>query len=723
MTQKKKPFQWIETITHYAFTRPQAVLLISTLILALSLAGIAFLKVELDLYKSRNDDFPSLNRLWNMMEEFQDFSSISLLIEWPTEPNSKQVCQLVQKVRDLGATIDGTKSTFHIFKVRKIESHPEEIWFPLSLPNPCESSAASLSILKKDLDPKNPFSKFSATDKQMLIQVKLEPDFNMATVERWVNDIKSADYIVSAIGPAIFQFYIQEILKKDSLLHVLIICFFLLFFKYFFGTWRTGFYYLLTVAATLLCLGGIMGACGLPIDILTNSLFLITAIAGTADYIFICWGMSRRLTLKQSVLSYSRPGFFTTLTTSVGFISLCVSDIHTIQRFGVAAAVGALLEWFFTFMALPAFLDKIGWQTEFVTKKQDHRLIQKIYRLNHWTPPTWITIGFLIFVAFGPVLFSKMQFEENPSKNFPSQHPVKISLENFKSSLGWQNSVFVQFPIKTERSSIDNCLNQIANSPNVHSIDNPFQMEDYFTQGMDSVRKQNVSGLLSQYGALKPYVSFDSTRAIVFLKTNSPDDLAELHAIAKAQCPAVAAIVGQSDVYREVSNVLSRTLAESFLASLIIVILIVFLLQKKLGNRHYILLPVSLLGGPLFLVAGMALFDIPISPFNSMFLAILVGITGDNAIQYLFSNEDGDLDTGVDVNGPASILIGGITVISSLFFLFQTLIPMKILGILFSLGFLVNLFGDLWILKGLLRLKNYLTRISTAPKTGIAPTE
>jgi predicted RND superfamily exporter protein len=207
------------------------------------------------------------------------------------------------------------------------------------------------------------------------------------------------------------------------------------------------------------------------------------------------------------------------------------------------------------------------------------------------------------------------------------------------------------------------------------------------------------------------------------LKSNSPTDLADLHTIAKANCPATAAVVGQSDVYREASEVLSRTLSESFLVSLLIVIFIIFYLQRKLGNRHYFLLPLSLLGGPLFLVAGMAVFQIPISPFNSMFLAILVGITGDNAIQYLFSNEGGDLDQGLSENGPASIIIGLITVISSLLFLFQTLIPMKILGILFSIGFLVNLFGDLWILKGLLNLKDYLTKRSTAPNTGVAPTE
>lgn len=695
---------------------------VSTLVLLLSLGVLKSIKVELDLYNSHNSDFPSLTRLWNMMDEFQDFSNLSLLVEWPTEPTSENVCTLLKAVKKLESTIDGTKSTFHLFKLRHVESQPRHFWYPLSLADPCEQPGQTLASLKKDLDPNHPFFKLSPTNRQLLLQVKLYPNFDLKAVGHWINDLKSNDYSISAIGPSVFQYYVNEILKKDSALHILTIIFFLLFFRFFFGSWRTGIYYLFTVIATLICLAGFMSALGLPIDILTNSLFLITAIAGTADYIFICWGMSRGLTLKDSTLRYCRAGFFTTLTTAVGFFSLCISDLHTIQRFGLTAAIGALLEWFFTFMALPAFLRVLKFDSEFVLKKADASIFKKVQSLNDWTPARWLTIGFSLFVFTGPLLFFQLKFEENPSKNFPQSHHVKKSLQQFNNAMGWQNTVFIQLPSTTADSLVTECLREVAKSPAVHSIDNPIEIENYFLKNLEPLRRDSVKWELTEFGLLKNYISRDSIRALAFLKSNSPSDISELHTITKKSCPSETFVVGQSDVYREASDVLSRTLSESFLVSLIIVIFIIFYLQTRLGNRHYFVLPLSLLGGPLFLISGMAILDISISPFNSMFLAILVGITGDNAIQYLFVNDAGNLDEGVEENGPASILIGFITVISSLFFLFQTLIPMKILGLLFSVGFLINLFGDLWILKGLLKLNIYLTKRSTAPST-VAPGE
>ncbi len=723
MTQKKKPFKWIEDLTEKAFTHTNSVLVVSTLVLLLSFAGIRNLKVELDLYNSHNSDFPSLVRLWDMMEEFKDFSTISILAEWPQEPTSEQVCSFLKKTAETQSASESTQSVFHIFKLKGLENKANEYWFPNALPDPCETPGVKLSDLKKNLDPAHPLYKYSANNRQLLLQVRLEANFTLVSVGHWLKDLDSDEYTMSAIGPAVFQYYVNEILKKDSLLHILTIIFFLIFFRYFFGTWRTGFYFLLTVSGTLFCLAGFMGIFGLPIDILTNSLFLITAIAATADYIFVCWGMARGLTLKESALFYSRPGFFTTITTSVGFISLCVSDLQTIKRFGLAAAVGACLEWLLTYLTLPALIKKFNWQPEFINTSKQSNSISIMKTMNQWTPPKIITILFCAFVFIGPFLFFKLQFEENPAKNFPASHPIKKSLEHFGERMGWQNSVFIQFPIELPRDQIDRCLAAIGTSEVVHSIDNPYAFEDYFLKGLEIVRRESVQWQLRRFGPLKPYISHYSSRSVIFLKSNSPNDLTKIHEIVDTSCPKEAAIVGQSDVYREASLVLSKTLAESFLVSLLIVICIILYLQKRLGNRQYFIVPLSLLGGPLFLVSGMALLNIPISPFNSMFLAILVGITGDNAIQYLFVKEGADIHEGVEVNGPASIIIGFITVMSSLLFLLQTLIPMKILGLLFSIGFFINLSGDLWILKGLLNLKNYLTKISTTPKTGVAPKE
>jgi predicted RND superfamily exporter protein len=142
---------------------------------------------------------------------------------------------------------------------------------------------------------------------------------------------------------------------------------------------------------------------------------------------------------------------------------------------------------------------------------------------------------------------------------------------------------------------------------------------------------------------------------------------------------------------------------ESFALSIFFVLMILLWLLRIENKLTYFLpLALSSLMGPLAILSLISLFQIPVTIVTSIFLAVMVGLAGDNAIQFLFGSE-GDLSSGVQGKASSSIVVTILMMAGSLMFLFQSLLPMKIIGGLFILGFLINLVGDLWGLKRLLK--------------------
>ena len=84
-----------------------------------------------------------------------------------------------------------------------------------------------------------------------------------------------------------------------------------------------------------------------------------------------------------------------------------------------------------------------------------------------------------------------------------------------------------------------------------------------------------------------------------------------------------------------------------------------------------------------------------------VFASVLVGLTGDNAIQYVAAGREGRLAEGIARRGGASIQVAVVMTVVSLAFLGSAFVPSRILGTLLGAGFLASLVGDLWILKAL----------------------
>lgn len=98
---------------------------------------------------------------------------------------------------------------------------------------------------------------------------------------------------------------------------------------------------------------GALGLVGEPINMFNSILPVLVMVVGFTDSVHFMMGIRRGLddglspvdAAKMSLRHLFLPCFLTSLTTAVGFGSLVVAQIDVIQRFGVACAAGAMLNF------------------------------------------------------------------------------------------------------------------------------------------------------------------------------------------------------------------------------------------------------------------------------------------------------------------------------------------------------------------------------------------
>ena len=95
---------------------------------------------------------------------------------------------------------------------------------------------------------------------------------------------------------------------------------------------------------------------------------------------------------------------------------------------------------------------------------------------------------------------------------------------------------------------------------------------------------------------------------------------------------------------------------------------------------------------------ALYLLNIPLNFITCIFVSIMLGLTGDNAIQYLF--HDSELkEKSVENIGRASLVTAAFSIAGSLVLSLSGFRFTAFLGPVFALGFIINVFGDLFLLK------------------------
>ena len=110
---------------------------------------------------------------------------------------------------------------------------------------------------------------------------------------------------------------------------------------------------------------------------------------------------------------------------------------------------------------------------------------------------------------------------------------------------------------------------------------------------------------------------------------------------------------------------------------------------------------ISSFWGPAVLLCMIYLLDISINFVTCIIASTLVGLTGDNAIQFLFASNSDNLSDGILERGASSFYCSITMALCSLVFLGSYFDAPKTLGLMLAAGFILSYLGDVWLLKGL----------------------
>ncbi len=705
----------------WTMNHSRLILLTSLITFGLAIYTLPELKMELDIYDILDPTLKSSAHQATMREEFEDINSIFVTLYSQSDLTHRDACLLKEFGRTYYNQSSDIKSITGPWTLRTPKLEEGKLWYFNILENPCIAPPELSFSRSMDRFKSTPWEFFYIGKKTNQISLEVafasqqksdgQKKFDVMAIERFVKSldqfvreqIPKANYHI--FGQVSFRWHILKIMQKDFIWNFAIIVFFIVFFYFFLGTWRSGFYYALTLIFTEVMIFGSMAVLGFPIDMMSNCLILMTSVAGVSDFLFVSSAQNPNENWEASFFTVATPSCFTSLTTVFGFLSLGLSEIPAISRFGYAAALGACFQWMGTFIVLPAFLKTFGMHKGWMGDVAKIQIKAPWFlKMNEFVPSRWLTALLVIIGLSGAIGFYYLNVGENVLRNFPSDHVVNKAYRWLQEDKDWQGQIFLVFNPSAQDSSVRNIVAKINALPNVATIENPLDVENFLTRDLkpQSLKNRVLTDLA--IGPLKRYrSSAHYLRMPIYTRSFELNDLRALVKAAEELCGPHCWLAGQTVVYLEYSDRISQSLVDSMGASLITVVLLLLGLALLQGNSNYFALMISSIWGPLTMLGLFALFQVPVSSVTSIFFALIVGWTGDNAIQFLFAGED--LVAGAAERASASLMQTLLFCGSSLFLVFHTFIPMKLLGAMFVVGFFITYIGDLWILKGLLEFR------------------
>lgn len=513
-------------------------------------------------------------------------------------------------------------------------------------------------------------------------------------VQKFFRSFENSEVILYESGRAASQWFMKVAMQKDMWVNVFLIVSLMLFFRLFFGTWTSGLLYTFSLVVTILTILGLMGWLGVPIDMLNNSLFLITAVAATEDFIFLTLAQNPNWkSQKRIYLNYLSPSFWTSFTTAIGFFTLLLSPLIVLQRFGLWASIAVMVEFFVLFFIFPVYFPKILWY-----RKTQFQLHNWILRLSHLSLPPKIGKILALFSVLGMVGYYQLTIN-SAEETFKPEHLASRSKAYVFDSRGWEAPISILFPPGISEEVVQQInlemreLPFIAKTLSYQDIEQ-FLLKDVPPYTHDQLQAEfKASPLNSRFSSPAGY-----KRILLFLDkmslTNLNSHLAVIRGLCKTRCQPDGELV----VFADVLSRLIDSLKESFLLSLVIVSLILWFLSRRM-KKNPVPLVLSSLWGPLALYGVIWIFNFPIDFLSLTVGAILVGITGDNAIQFLYASRQRSIRVGIEKRALGTTVVSLVTVFGSLYLCLQSMLPTRNLGFLLFLGFLFSYFGDLFLLK------------------------
>jgi hypothetical protein len=703
-----------------------------TIAMILAVASSAHLRMLLSIDELMDSDFHTFPALTHLNHAFSDKNDLFLVLA-SGAPDHKltkpELCSVEKWIFDEVDGRENFRKIVSIFGVARPETKNNLLSIRSVLDLHCEKDLASDATLVDDSlkeIQKSPWGKILTSTDASDIAISFYLNDTAKDLRYGSFDVGVVDGIMKSFkqsvldphpeleahwaGVALHQFYLKRGMDQTAVLNLAMPLLVFFLFWVFFASARTGFLFTATIAVSSIIVYGVMAAFGCPMDVLANTLTLMLVLSSLEDFLFIVHAnQTDPLHWRKAFRKLIMPGFFTSLTTAVGFASLYTSNLAIIRRFGLFAAFAALLEWVVVFILLPAFMERFPrfrtWMSP--PKNSRPRIRVALEKLGRSRISKFLACALVLVYLFSAYGAFHLHVLDAPANIFPKNHIVSTDLKYLEKSRGWESQVslvFADFSAKEKNRAISE---EILKLPNVVTTEDPYQIEDYLLKGLSPTDSRRIQDLWEEAPSGARLIAKDnSARSILYLKKTDTASIDALSAEVTRLCPHEEChLAGTLVSYTEFGDRVLSTLLESLGLSLILVALILVYLLWAKRQRHYAATLISALWGPASLVCIFWLFDFPITYVTSTFASILVGLAGDNTIQYLFADRKGMLEDGVNRQAGASIQVTIMMMILSCVLFGSYFASIRVLASLFMMGFALTLIGDLWIFKGLLSLR------------------
>ncbi len=681
------------------------------LLLGITLGVSTPVPVYISLDDLIDKNFESYESLHKFKKLYKDDGNIILLLEKKEKFTGDDICKLRVWTANQNVYNKDIENIFSFLDLRRAEEGNQKLLYPKVFQGTCD----------KDYqfeNKKHPLSQILVVDENKLILFidlvakekgkygSFSPTVFRDLKENFESNIAKEipGSQVSWTGPAVFQHYNFEGMQNIRKTNLLVLVTLILLLRLIFGTFKISFILVGSLLITAVSIFALMSFLGFPIDSLSNNLFLIIIITTIEDFIFVSHYRMKNPeedwteAFKRIIL----PSFFTSLTTVVGFFSLLSSDLEIIQRFGFIAGIGAIIEWYMIFSLVPSFLTLFK-RLQVWTNSEKTIIRERAFQfIEAIKIPKGVTWCFLLVIPLSVFLVNKLNYKNNTDIFFPPDHPYSEDLNNFTKTNGIRSYVNLIFEDTVSEDFISETIQEVQKGEGYSFIESPLEIKKDFQKGISEEFYATTDYSLKSF--LRRYYSEEGhTRFIIYYPTSDTVVYQNLKKKVDKLCEQKECwLSGIFLSYSEFNNKILNTMIKSLALCTILVLFILFGVARLVGHelRDTLKIIFTAMWGPFAIISLLYWNQTPIFFITSTSFAYLIGLTGDNALQYLLSSNQ-DLAENMEDFGSGSFRLALIMSLMSLLFLTTYFYPPRLLGSILALGFLLSFVGDYLFLKSL----------------------
>jgi hypothetical protein len=576
-----------------------------------------------------------------------------------------------------------------------------------------------------------------------------------------------ANYQIYLSGSAtISESFFHFSMVDQSISYPIMMTFILIFLFLTFRTWLGTLLPILVLTASCMVTIGMIGYLGWSMNMLNVTLptmLTVVVVAETihvliAFYRFRHQGLDPKESAVETIRYCLEPCFYTSLTTMLGYLALSTGSIALVVTFGIEMAFGVLMAFFFSLFTLPALLSYTSAKGKTATKLvADGPVARFVNQLPDRIYPRRKQILVITALSLLPLgyLCSQVKVDTNFVRFFQEDAAVRQGLDYFDQT--YKGSLSLEFSLDAKQENgvkdpaylaraleFQHYLSTLEGNGKVNSPVNYLMKINQVMNNNDASffklpdSREMVGQFLLLYSNAGPdedladMISFNGQemRISVFFAvapsvvTKQRIAAIEQH-IAQHFADLNIKVTGRAVLFNNVDNYTLSGLANSFMFSLITILLCLFLVLRSVKYGFVAMIPNLM---PIIIVGAlMALLDIYLDFATMIVAATTLGIAVDDTIHVMdrfrrakatgLANREAitkaTRESGVALVSTTIILFIGFAML-----LLSSFVPNIYMGLLGAMTIVLAIVCDLLILPAVLMcLDEKESVVETLPQT------